>query len=73
MSVNSSNNSNPVQIVLPDGNVKDFPGPVSGLDIAKSICPSLAKASLAIKIDGKLFDLSTVVKEKAKIEIVTLK
>jgi threonyl-tRNA synthetase len=44
---------------------------VSGADIAASIGPGLAKAALAVKVDGKLKDLSAVVDRDAKIGIVT--
>ncbi len=43
-----------VQITLPDGSVRAFERPPSGADIAASIGPGLAKAALAIRVDGKL-------------------
>ena len=42
----------PVAITLPDGKVRRFPGPVTGAEIAASIGPGLAKAALAVKVDG---------------------
>jgi threonyl-tRNA synthetase len=60
-----------VAITLPDGSVRRFDGPVSGADIAAGIGPGLAKAALAIKVDGELRDLSRPVERDAKIEIVT--
>jgi threonyl-tRNA synthetase len=60
-----------VAITLPDGNVRRFDGPVAGADIAAAIGPGLAKAALAIKVDGTLKDLSTPIDRDAKIEIVT--
>jgi len=60
-----------INVSLPDGSVRKFDKPVSGGDIAASIGPGLAKAALAVKIDGKLKDLSTVVDHDAKIGIVT--
>ncbi|HYD06955.1 MAG TPA: threonine--tRNA ligase, partial [Reyranella sp.] len=44
---------------------------MSGADIAASIGPGLAKAALAVKVDGKLKDLGTVVDRDARIGIVT--
>ena len=41
-----------VAITLPDGSVKTFDAPVSGAEIAAAIGPGLAKAALAIKVDG---------------------
>ncbi len=60
-----------VAITLPDGNVRRFDGPVAGADIAAAIGPGLAKAALAIKVDGTLKDLSAAIDRDAKIEIVT--
>ncbi|WP_374384615.1 threonine--tRNA ligase [Dongia sp.] len=58
-------------ITLPDGAKREFPGPVTGTELAASIGPGLAKAALAIKFDGKVRDLSTVIAADAKVEIVT--
>ena len=60
-------------ITLPDGSVRQYDGPVSGADIAKSIGAGLAKAALAIKVDGQLTDLVRPIDRDAKIEIVTPK
>jgi threonyl-tRNA synthetase len=60
-----------VTITLPDGSERRFDGPVSGADIALSIGPGLAKAALAIKFDGEVRDLATVIDHDTKIEIVT--
>ena len=62
-----------VAIRLPDGSTKNFPGPVSGAEVAKSIGPGLAKAALAIKIDGALKDLAATIERDASVEIVTPK
>ena len=42
-----------VQITLPDGSVRSFDGPVTGTDVAADISKSLAKAALAVKVDGE--------------------
>src|ERR1700757_2577939 len=60
-----------ISISLPDGSVRKFDKPVSGADIAAAIGPGLAKAALAVKVDGKMKDLSSVVDHDAKIGIVT--
>ncbi|GIK98714.1 MAG: threonine--tRNA ligase [Alphaproteobacteria bacterium] len=60
-----------VAITLPDGNQRKFDGPVSGAEIAAAIGPGLAKAALAIKVDGKLMDLAAVIDRDAHVEIVT--
>jgi threonyl-tRNA synthetase len=61
----------PVTITLPDGKTREYPGPVSGAEIAASIGPGLAKAAVLMKIDGELKDLATTVSRNARIAIVT--
>jgi len=41
-----------VQITLPDGSQRDYPGPVSVAEVAASIGAGLAKAALAGQVDG---------------------
>jgi threonyl-tRNA synthetase len=60
-----------INISLPDGSVRSFEHPVSGAEIAASIGPGLAKAALAVRVDGAMKDLGTVVDRDAKIGIVT--
>ena len=65
--------SSQVTITLPDGSTRAFAGPVSGAEVAADIGPGLAKAALAIKIDGQLADLSATLDKDAAVEIVTSK
>jgi len=60
-----------VAITLPDGSVRRFDGPVAGAAVAAAIGPGLAKAALAVKVDGVLKDLAAVIDRDATIEIVT--
>ena len=60
-----------VAITLPDGSVRSFDGPVSGGAISADIGPGLAKAALALRLDGKIVDLSTVIDHDAEIAIIT--
>ncbi|MDA7705372.1 threonine--tRNA ligase [Rickettsiales bacterium] len=62
-----------INIAFPDGNIKEFDINSTGFDIANSISKSLAKASLAIKINGNLWDLSRQIPFDAKIELITNK
>ena len=62
-----------VAITLPDGSVKNFERPVSGSELAAAIGPGLAKAALAVKVDGELKDLAAPIARDAKVEIVTAK
>ncbi len=61
------------RVTLPDGSVKEFPQPVSALDVAKSIGPRLAKDAVGAKINGELRDLSTVIDHDSTLAIVTPK
>ncbi|MFN3461720.1 MAG: threonine--tRNA ligase [Oceanibaculum sp.] len=62
-----------VSITLPDGSVKQFEGPVTGADVAASIGAGLAKAALAIKVNGDVKDLASTITADSRIEIVTSK
>lgn len=62
-----------VAITLPDGSVRNFDGPVSGEDLAKSIGPGLAKAALAVTVDGEPRDLRRLIEHDAAVSIITAK
>lgn len=62
-----------IKITFPDGAIKDFPSPITGAEIAKSISISLAKSALAIKVDNELWDLSRTIEKNANIAIITPK
>src|SRR5580704_12389433 len=65
--------AHPLRLTLPDGNVKEFPGPVTGLELAASIGKGLAAAALAVKLDGQMRDLLRPIEQDGKVEIVTRK
>ena len=58
-------------ITLPDKSVRRFDGPVTGTTVAESIGPGLARAALAMKLDGKLVDLGTEIDRDADVTFVT--
>ena len=60
-----------VAITLPDGKSLSFDGPVTPADVAAKIGPGLAKAALAAKVDGKLWDLTRPVTADAQLAIIT--
>lgn len=62
-----------VAITLPDGSVKEFDGATTVMQVAESIGPGLAKATVAGRVDGKLVDASDPITHDAKLEIVTPK
>lgn len=62
-----------ISITLPDGSVRQYPAPVTGFQIAESIGPGLAKAALAMKVDGAQRDLSEQIHTDAKVSLLTVK
>jgi len=62
-----------VQITLPDGSLREFPGPVTVAEVAASIGAGLAKAALAGKVDGKVVDTSFSIVSNAQLAIITAK
>jgi len=62
---------NQIAITLPDGSVRTYAAGVTGTEIAASIAKSLAKAALAVKVDGEVKDLSLPLAADARLEIIT--
>ena len=60
-----------LNITLPGGSQREFPGPVTVADVAASIGAGLAKAALAGKVDGHLVDTSHLIEADALLSIVT--
>ena len=58
-------------ITLPDGSSRDFDDRTSGAEIAASIGTGLAKAAVAVRVDGDLWDLNRDIENDATVEIVT--
>jgi threonyl-tRNA synthetase len=62
-----------LQITLPDGSLREYPGPVTVADVALSIGAGLAKAALAGNVNGEVVDTSYVISENARLAILTSK
>ena len=62
-----------IQITLPDGSKRDYPGPVTVAEVAASIGTGLAKAALAGKIGSQVIDTSYVVDKDSALSIITAK
>ncbi|MBS7540773.1 threonine--tRNA ligase [Ancylobacter lacus] len=60
-----------IHLTFPDGAVRDFAPGTTGAEVAASIAKSLAKKSLAVKLDGTLADLSDPITADARFELVT--
>jgi threonyl-tRNA synthetase len=60
-----------IDVTFKDGAKRAFEAGISGLDIAKSISPSLAKRTVAMVLDGALSDLADPVERDSTIEFIT--
>jgi threonyl-tRNA synthetase len=60
----------PIAVTLPDGARREFPGPVNGTQIAAAIGPGLARAAIAVRVDGRPRDLTTVIDRDAAVAII---
>ena len=62
-----------VAITLPNGDVKQFDGQTTVMEIAQSIGAGLAKATVAGRVNGKLVDASDPITIDATVQIITPK
>jgi threonyl-tRNA synthetase len=62
-----------IRITLPDGSVRTYPRGTTGADIAASIGAGLAKAAVAMKVNGIQRDLYLPLEEDAQLTFFTLK
>src|SRR6266571_23925 len=60
-----------IAVTLPDGSRREFPGPVTGAELAAAIGPGLARAAVAVKIDGRPRDLAALIDHDAAVAIIT--
>ena len=60
-----------IHVTFPDGAERAYEPGVSGLDIAKSISPSLAKRTVAMVRDGELADLADPIDRDATLEFIS--
>jgi threonyl-tRNA synthetase len=62
-----------ISITLPDGKVLSLARGATGADVAAAIGPGLAKAALAVEIDGRQADLDRPIEADARVRIITRK
>ncbi|MEC8622728.1 MAG: TGS domain-containing protein, partial [Pseudomonadota bacterium] len=62
-----------ILISLPDGSVRDFDSPITGFELASDIGLGLAKAAIAIEVNGQLLDISRVIDSDCEVKIITRK
>ena len=60
-------------ITLPDGSVRRFDGAVTGTTVAAAIGPGLARAALAMKVNGQAWDLSREIVDDSSVVFITRK
>lgn len=60
-----------LQLTLPDGKVLERPENITGAELAASIGARLAKAAVAIELDGRVLDLNTSLTASGAIRILT--
>src|SRR3989440_3218083 len=60
-----------IRVTLPDGSERRLPAGSTGADLAKAIGPGLAKAALAVRVDGQVWDLSRPLPDGMKVAILT--
>lgn len=56
-----------IHISFPDGNVREYPQGITGIDIAKSISERLAADVLAVSVNGEVWDLTRPIHDDAAI------
>jgi threonyl-tRNA synthetase len=61
-----------VDLKYPDGNVVSHQDGVTGNEVALSIGPGLAKAAVAVSVDGEYLDLSRPITEGGDFSVITL-
>ncbi len=60
-----------ITITLPDGSTRDYPHGVTGRDVAEGIAMGLARAALAVKVNGEIRDLDRPIEGEAEVAILT--
>ena len=61
-----------MKITLPDGSIKELSDGSSGFDLASDIGPGLAKAAIAVTINGIQKDLCDPLEDNSEVSIITI-
>jgi threonyl-tRNA synthetase len=60
-----------IHVTLPDGSDRTLPAGATGADLARAIGPGLAKAAVAMRVDGEVRDLARPLADGAAVAILT--
>ncbi|WP_338832963.1 Threonine--tRNA ligase 2 [Moorella humiferrea] len=60
-----------MQVILPDGSVREYAAGTTALDVARDISPKLAREALAARVNGEVWDLTRPLPEECRLEILT--
>ncbi|HYT05570.1 MAG TPA: threonine--tRNA ligase [Gemmatimonadales bacterium] len=60
-----------IRVTLPDGSERRMPAGATSADLARAIGPGLAKAAVAARVDGQVWDLARPLPDGAKVAILT--
>jgi threonyl-tRNA synthetase len=61
-----------MKITLPDGSIRKMEAGSTGLDLANDIGPGMAKAAIAVSVNGIQRDLSDPINEDSEVSIITI-
>ena len=60
-----------IHLTLPDGSVRELPAGTTGRAVAQAIGPGLARAALAARVNGAVWDLDRPIEQDATVAILT--
>ena len=60
-----------IQITLPDGSIREYPAGTTGMEVAQSISEGLARNTLAVKVNGEVWDASRPINFNATLQVLT--
>jgi threonyl-tRNA synthetase len=60
-----------ITVTLPDGSSRELPAGSTGADLAASIGRGLAKAAVAVEVDGNAVDLNCPLRDGATVSVIT--
>src|SRR6476661_2058227 len=67
----STTMSSTIKVTLPDGSVREVPAGTTSRQVAEGIGPGLARAALAARVNGSIWDLDRPIDRDASVAILT--